>query len=227
MRQLSSVDLDKFFFPDGTIKLHPDDKEHRENTMLWHATYLFHRGIYSPSSIRLMLNFVADGNITGSRSHDNMVGVLTYLVCAKHLDDKTGFLKEYPWLRIELIQKIKEFKIKPDYDHPRDFLYIAMLQNRWWWWAGLPLWIFAFLVIFVYMAVRKYKYRGDSKVFKTDTEILYWIRLQLPKRYFVMHLTRPIIVPLLKLKYGELWVKRMMTEYYKEEQHPNRIYVRR
>jgi hypothetical protein len=201
----------KWFDDDGAIRLTRDGAHPVENTMLYHCTYLMLKRDYSKESAQ----FVADRwlqNIIDNdpSSHDNMTGVLTYLSLCGDKDS------------LELVTPFK-------YPHPRDFLYILYVKHPLAFslcaliLAGLP--YFIFLGIFLYMALRKYKYRTINgvkvKILKTDTEILYWIRTMLPKKYFLIHATRPIIEPILRWRFGPDWVYRMMKIYYKDDQHPN------
>jgi hypothetical protein len=210
-----------WFLEDGVIKLHKTDTDRHENSPLWHVTWLLSNKDFSIQQVNRVLSFIDIGDIKGTRSHDNMTGILTYLVIARDKMKKYGFKDMEEWCDID----IKSLNILPDYTHPRDFLYIAYLQNRWWFWLFSPFWFVILLIIFIYMAATKYKVRPHGKFFKTDTEILYWIRLQLPKRYFIIHMTKPFVIPLLKRKYGEDWFYRMMDIYYEDPEHPNRTRV--
>lgn len=214
-----------YFDKNGIIKLELEGWHPVENTPLYHVTYLLKTNNFSDVAIKQVLSFIEIGKIKGSRSHDNMTAIITYLVIAKKYTQDAA-------LKIQMKLMIKSLTIRPDYDHPRDFLYIAYLQNRFWFWMWFLITLhpylltlnpfFIFLYIFIFMAARKYKIRNGNKIFKTDTEILYWIRIQLPWYFFIIHLTRPFTIPLLQLKYGQFWFHSMMVTYYKEPNHPNR-----
>lgn len=145
-------------------------------------------------------------------SHDN----ITPIVVSLALHNEHGLLKE-----------INPF----DWPHPRDFIFIGYVQKRWWAYPLLPI----LLGIFIYMALNKYKYRPTpwkwvkdgfpkrSKIFKTDGELLYWIRLQLPKEYRFIHWTKYIIEPILRRKYKSKDWARAAREIYYPDGHPCRI----
>jgi hypothetical protein len=189
----------KWFHESGLIKLQPDEKEHQENSILFTITYFL---LYSIINHKLVLDHIKeDGNITTSRSHDNMTAIITYF--AHH--------------NLGARDRIKIF---PDYTHPRDILYIAYVQRRFWVYPFLPL----LYLVFLWTALTKYKKRNGKKILKTDTEILYWVRLQLPKKYWFMHFTAKTIVPLLQRRFGKDYAQGMFDIYYRNAEHPNRNY---
>lgn len=200
----------KWFFENGLMKLTPDQKTPNENSILSTITYAF---IYNLPFFNTVFNSLLDnGQIAGTRSHDNMTAIITYLV-------KRGYN--------DLANKIK---ILPHYIHPRDIFYIAYVQRRWWAFLGFPF----MLLDYIHMGITVYKTRPTlwdwfiegfpprTKIRKTDTEILYWIRLQLPREYKFIHWTAKIIVPLFKRKFEEDWFKSMMQLWYRHPYHPNR-----
>lgn len=145
-------------------------------------------------------------------SHDNITAIATaYAIMGNHLQLNDISLRYYL--------------------HPRDFIYLGMLQRRWWSYPLLPI-LFG---IFLWMAITKYKRRPTlinwikegfpkrTKLVKTDTELLYWIRLHLPKEYRFIHVTKKLIEPLLRRKYGQWdWAKKAREIYYPAG-HPCRM----
>lgn len=202
-----------WFFPNGLIKLTPDEEHPNENTILYTITYLL---LYAEENHSLVLDWVdRDGQIKGSRSHDNMTAILVYL--AKH--DLGRFM---------------DIKIFPDHKHPRDIIFIGYVQRRWWAYPLLPL----LYIMFLWTAITEYKKRptlwdwvlqgfpSRRKILKTDTEILYWIRRQLPKEYKFMHWTAKTIEPLLRKRFGQDYYQGMASIFYRYPDHPNRNYYK-
>lgn len=208
----------EWFDNKGLMHLEPMKSPRPENAVLFTITYFLLYGkekTYNPIEPWLKL-FESDGvlyeepaipPVVASKratSHDNMTAIITFMVI---------------WG-----MDVSHLKIWHRYYHPRDFIYMGYLQRRWWAFPLLPV----LFVIFLWSALTKYKVREvdgvKQKIFKTDTEILYWIRLHLPSSYWFIHATRWAIVPCLKLKYGRDWVRRMMEIYYQNPAHPNRSY---
>lgn len=202
-----------WFHDSGLIKLNFKDTDPQENSILFTITNAF---LYKVDKIYETLQFVLPtGQIGGPRSHDNMTAIITYLYASKDCE---------PYK-----QRIKIF---PNYLHPRDIIYIGYVQKRWWAYFFLPL----LYLIFLETALTKFKWRPTpwdwvaqgfphrTKIRKTDLEILYWIRLQLPKEYKFIHWTAKTIVPILKKKYGDDYLQGMMELYYRDPEHPNRNY---
>ena len=200
-----------WFYEDGLIKLRFKETSLEENSILFTITNCF---LYNTIKHELVHDSVmSNGQIVGMRSFDNMTAIITYLC-------------KYDYRKYFII------KIWPQYWHTRDFIYIGYVQNRWWAYPLLPLLYLMFLI----MALTTYKVRPApwdwvlqgfpprTKIRKTDTEILYWIRLQLPKRYKFIHWTAKTIVPLLKRKFGKDYLYGMMQLYYRDPEHPNRNY---
>jgi len=197
------------------VKFEEKDTEPRENTPLAHVTYLLKNKLFREQDVLDVLHMYNFNELRDEVSHDNMTAIYTYLTIAL----ETGKIESHA-MKVWVDETIHRLEIWPTYPHPRDMLYIAMLQDRWVWWALFPLWCIILLGVFVVMGVDKYKTRKHGTFYKTDTEILYWIRLQLPKRFFVIHATRPFILPLMWWKYGRDWFNKMMEIYYVEG-HPN------
>jgi len=209
---------DKWIDDDGLMRLEPMPSPVPENAILFTVTYwLLHnfdiRKCFTYEDFlgrkirakRVLESLERDGvlyeapvNKKEPTSHDNMTAIITMMVI--------------------LNMPINHLKIFHRYYHPRDFIYMGYLQRRWWAYPLLPL----LLIIFLHMALTKYKKRNGKKIFKTDTEILFWIRINLPERFRFIHWTKRLIVPLLKRKYDEEWVQAMMDIYYKNPNHPNR-----
>lgn len=199
----------KWFHANGLIKLNPDETEIQENSILFTITH----ALANKKRIhKLVIDHVDhEGQIIGTRSWDNMTAIITYL--AKTNGDT-----------------YKSIKILPKYLHPRDIIYIGYVQRRWWVYPLLPL----LYLIFLWTALTEYKVRPTlwdwifqgfpkrTKILKTDAEILYWIRLFLPKKYSFIHWTAKTIVPLLQKRFGKDYVNGMMSLYYRHPEHPNR-----
>jgi len=163
-----------------------------------------------------------------------MTALLTYLVLAAYSRRYHGDKTDYD----ELMSVVRSIKILPDYIHPRDFLYMGYIQGKLWFWVWAfitainPfLWLFnpftLMMIMFIFMGLKKYKVRNGIKFFKTDTEILYWIRLRISHEFTFFKLSSYIIEPLLRRKYGDKdWFKRCIEMYYRDPNHPNRILVK-
>ena len=202
----------KWFHDDLLIKLTPEEIESEENSILYTVTWAlrYHKWILYQVGRFVM----RDGQIFGPRSHDNMTAIITYLA------------------KYDCMNAVKNIRILPNFIHPRDAIYIAYVQGRIWSYPLLPI----LFLIFLNMAVKEFKYRPTPwnwimqgfpkrfKIRKTDTEILYWIRLHLPQRYKFIHWTRGFIVPILRWKYGADWEQGMFDLFYRHPEHPNRTY---
>ena len=206
-----------WFLPSGMLKFEESDTEPRENSPLCHITWLLRNKLFREQDIIDVIHMHNFNSIRDEVSHDNMTAIYTYLTIALETDKI-----ELNALKVWAAETIDLLKIWPDYKHPRDMLYIAMLQDRWVWWLLFPVWYVALMIIFLWMGFDKYKTRKHGTFYKTDTEILYWIRLQLPKRFFVIHATRPFILPLMWWKYGRNWFQKTMELYYGAPDHPNK-----
>lgn len=198
----------KWFDEDGLLHLEPLPSDRVENSILYSVTYWLLYGdrnrIYMS---KILQSLERDGILYDNPqfigdpcSHDNMTAIITMMVI--------------------LDMPIDHIKITKDYAHPRDLIYMGYLKGKWWAYPLLPI----LFIIFTWTAITKYKVRGDEKIFKTDTEILYWIRTHLPSSYRFIHWTGPYIVGLLKRKFGVDWVQSMMDVYYRNPDHPNRNY---
>jgi len=199
-----------FIDQDGLMHLEPLPSDRVENSILYSVTnWLLDPGgrigmwnlLMNCERLGILLDYPWDLNKPQeATSHDNMTAQIT--------------------MRVILGTNINHLKIFHRYYHPRDFIYMGYLQGKWWSYPLLPI----LFIVFLHMALTKYKVRNGVKIFKTDTEILYWIRLQLPSRYRFIHWTSGIIVYFLKRKFGSAWIKTMMETYYQNPNHPNRNY---
>lgn len=225
-----------FFDNSGIIRLYPEGDHPVENTPLFHATYLIGTEQYEEENLDQITSFIDSNgdvgkNLANGRSHDNMTAVLVYLslFVEKNHQSNPDLAKEADYF-LELLNTSQ-------YKHPRDLLFFAKHKNIFsyllintavlflvvkkslMWFLVFP--DFILFVIYFYMAIRKYKVRNGLKIFKTDTEILYGLRLLIESPILVF-IYRFTINPLLKLKYGKYWMRNALNIYYKEESHPNR-----
>ena len=195
----------RFIDTDGLMHLEPIPSDRVENSVLYTITYYLLKGDFPKNFDVWLYQFYDNGifydypdNHTHPTSHDNMTSIITAMAIFNVLPKKI-LLRHYP--------------------HPRDWIYIGYLQRKFWAYPFLPL----LFVIFLWSALTKYKTRNGVKIFKTDTEILFWLRTNLPKRFWFIHKIKLLIVFFMKRKFGSDWVANMMNIYYKHPGHPNRV----
>ena len=194
------------------VHLEPLPSPVPENALLYSATnwFLGYRDVKSSVFDHTVMSCLSDGYVyerpdkrSEKTSHDNMTGVVAYL-------HSRGYFT--------LIDRIKPFS----YPHPRDFIWLGYVQRRWWSYPLLPL----LFVVFLWTSVTKYKVRNGVKILKTDTEILYWIRLQIAHEYSAIWWMNKLIEPIMLRRFGvktnREWIEKMMEIYYKNPSHPNR-----
>lgn len=198
------------------IKLRKSDKTPDENTPLYTITWAIIYGVFSPALALGYFKKIKNKLVMkGTRSRDNITALLVYLA------------------RIGYLSSAKKVKLLPHCIHPEDFIFCSYVKRRFWVYPFLPFVFFSWL----YMAVTKYKVRPDllewasngfkdkrRKIFKTDSEILFWLSTNLPKNYRFVHWSAKLIIPLFKRKFGEDYVQKMMDTFYLEADHPNRSY---
>lgn len=207
--------------PDGLLHLDPLPSDYPENAIVFTVTNWLLTGDQNMEMQKKLIESFIDNGYMFDRPKRNRGGII-----ASH-DNMTAIITMCFLLGVD----VKNLKIWPQYQHPRDIIYMGLLQEKWWAsYAQLLL-----LPIFLYMAVRKYKYRHTGKWWKlsswsrarkTDTEILFWIRTNLPKQFLFLRLCKWIVTPILQLKYWDKkWIRSAINIYYKNPNHPNKVIV--
>lgn len=158
MRRTRMLTYKDFVFPDGSIKMTPEEFQSNENTILDDCSF---KRVYGSDSTNLLTGehtfkisskidywFGFKANSPDHRSHDNM----TCCVCES--------------MDREAYYNIKFINIFPKYLHPRDiiFLLIVKTQVGMFWptlflYLFLPLWIPLYYVILWYMVKNPWKVR--------------------------------------------------------------------
>ncbi len=202
---------EEWFDEYGMVHVHPQPSD-SENGILFTAEYIL---------LKYDLN---DLSVEEVKAYSDTI---------KHHEVSEGVYKQTPWGEVDPsshdnttaivtashvldMEYHETIKILGHYWHPRDWIYYSWLRGDVWSYPFLPLLFLAFL----YMALTKYKYRNGNKILKTDGELLYWVRSHIDKPF--MRFCNWIIVPLLKRRFGENYVKGMLEIYFKNTEHPNR-----
>lgn len=228
--------MNEYFFIDGMIKYKPTDTEQGENNILELVMYAF---LYRKNIINHVEKWIKyDNENENSNSHDNMTACLCHAAWSERWDlveqiDKNGkykhprdlifklYLKKkwasYPLLPllipIFIFMAFKKYKIRPKFNERlKNFMFFGSYRGTRWERNN---------EIQIYENIFGKKYEIQH-IYKTDTERLFWLRLNLPRRFKFIHFCHKIIKPLLEKKYQRPWIQVANDLYYEDVNHPNR-----